>query len=1023
MRLLVILCLLLAVLYAGAQTDSCDRLRHKIEGFARRDGENGAGLQTTVVIQVFGKNSCFAVDSTVSIYVNEYYRANKRRRSDWEGLWPRAGWVLASILAFLAIFKDALKKKLVEVFGAVFRYLQRRLGGTRFSNWMALKHYRAALVQQYKMVHIPFRPTKPLDMEQVFIPLRSQGQGEAIELKGLSGEYCKLVVSGPPGSGKSMLCKHLAYQYGTGKTDVVTILVELHRLNDPGLSVLSVIQDVLERNAFTHVGIFLERSLKQGRLFILFDGFDEVNASERGRVALMIKDFIQRYRCGRFIITCRSTVYRHEFAEVTERILELAPFNSHEIRRYLQAWEREMPTGKSINALCSILRDRPQLMNLATNPLMLTIISYLYTDTPYTLPHSRGEFYQIATEVLLNQWHGEINRYRGIDKALLLQRLALMSQDNRQLGSDRRIMDYEKVIAGIREVLSSLDHVSLNGQEILDEIVERSGLLIKVDGGAYLQFAHLTMQEYFAAKALVADVDGLLRRYCGDPDSWRESVKLWCGITNDASYLISRIFEIDEVLALDCLAEANAVSAELVEKIVGCSFQKLDNRRADQETIAKAFGAVASDVRERGKTIFRLLVEKLRRKQPDHHRIAVIRALSYTYLPAAAAAMAPYFEGYPVVREAYLLMDEIAIPSIVNLVNAGFIDALSGLRNMRTPKAALALVRFIWENGPVAATAALFLAEMLQDRVIEDVLRSWIPMPEDRVKGRVEWAWGAFKEPDGSALPMIAGRIVYVIYGNGSWLALLLKMEEPPLFRTMRLDPRIVIPVLIQWRIARKMPGTLLYRTNDVLADGTVQRYWIDRMGQYYDDRDALGYLLNSLLPFIQLSDEKGILHFGEVSPAHWTGLRAASGLPRVKREMVAFFVVCYLVVVIGMICMARVGIHFSIWKVMVLGLLVPLVSGSCYTMLVTPLSSPFLMRWRHVQAEPLVWLGQALGVAYSWLVLVCVFIVKFAVVRWLAVACVLLAFTMLGLWMWRLMLMARAENPLRKILKGWVEE
>src|SRR5579872_62743 len=86
--------------------------------------------------------------------------------------------------------------------------------------------------------------------------------------------------------------------------------------------------------------------------------------------------------------------------------------------------------GKSVEQLMKALRERPSIMLLARNPLMLTIIAWLYTDTPVELPHSRAEFYGKSTALLLGDWHAERNEYSMPAKQHVLRDLALLLQDN-----------------------------------------------------------------------------------------------------------------------------------------------------------------------------------------------------------------------------------------------------------------------------------------------------------------------------------------------------------------------------------------------------------------------------------------------------------------------------------------------------------------------------------------------------------------------------------------------------------------
>ena len=132
------------------------------------------------------------------------------------------------------------------------------------------------------------------------------------------------------------------------------------------------------RNDFPKAESFVSNNLEQGKLLLLFDGLDEVSSSERGRVVLSIKDFMDRNENCRVIITCRTAVYKKEFANTADRTLEIVEFNDQQITQFLQSWEGEMASrGKSIEQLMLTLHDRPRIMALARNPLLLTIITYL----------------------------------------------------------------------------------------------------------------------------------------------------------------------------------------------------------------------------------------------------------------------------------------------------------------------------------------------------------------------------------------------------------------------------------------------------------------------------------------------------------------------------------------------------------------------------------------------------------------------------------------------------------------------
>jgi len=221
-------------------------------------------------------------------------------------------------------------------------------------------------------------------MRQVYVPLKVAGTTDSnqIDAYWAVAGHRRLMVTGPPGSGKSMLCKYIALTYAEGRlADLpdrpITVLLELHRLNDPKPSVEEHLAAELARNDFPHAERFVSQCLKQGALMLLLDGLDEVNSSERRRVVQQIKDLLDEHEKCRAVITCRTAVYRGEFADTADQTLEIVEFSDQQIRRFLRSWEPDMPEDKSIEQLMQTLHDRPRIMALARNPLLLTIIAYL----------------------------------------------------------------------------------------------------------------------------------------------------------------------------------------------------------------------------------------------------------------------------------------------------------------------------------------------------------------------------------------------------------------------------------------------------------------------------------------------------------------------------------------------------------------------------------------------------------------------------------------------------------------------
>ena len=421
----------------------------------------------------------------------------------------------------------------------------------------------------------------------------------------------------------------------------------------------------------------------------MLDGLDEVNSNVRDKVIRLIKNLLDTYEKCPVIITCRSAVYHNEFVKVVDQTLEIVEFSDRQIRNFLKAWEPELPPEKSIEQLIFTLRDRPQIMALARNPLLLTIIAYLYADTSFVLPHSRALFYEEAVTHLLKLRDEERqipNQFEAIHKRRVLQKLALFAQDNASLQErDRRNIEYEQVLEQIRVLLPSLNlNPEQYTQVLLNEIVDRSNLLIPIDGGQRYQFSHLTLQEYFAAEALSNQEQELVRRFKQDTATWRETVKLWCGLAGNKTSLISQVYQHDALTGFECLAEAKEVDQELADEIIN-SFKQQLSKAIDDDNLAKAFGTVAADLRprSRGKSVFEFLATSLNNNSNLLNQKASAKALSFTNLPQAAKILA---EGYKrnkeygetisnedqencleSIRDALIRMGNLAVPHLAKL--------------------------------------------------------------------------------------------------------------------------------------------------------------------------------------------------------------------------------------------------------------------------------------------------------------------------------------------------------------------
>jgi AAA+ ATPase superfamily predicted ATPase len=681
----------------------------QIEKRAKQDAENDEikTPQTEFAIKLYQQECPNLKPSRIGeIYDTAFQERREAKKKDLrELLKPENGWVAAIVLFLILIFKDTLTKWVSNFFEAVVNQIYGKLSGIPLLRGVALNRYREELKNKHQNFKISFRPNRLLKLKDIYVPLKVTGTNDTdfIDAFQAVAKYRRLVVKGSPGSGKTMLLKYIALCYADGRwsslfneLQCIPILLELHRLSSSEKTVQEHLEDAFDRDGFPNAKHFVSESLDKGKLLLLFDGLDEVNSNSRERVVNEIKNLLDMYLKCPVIITCRTAVYRDEFHELVENTLEVAEFNDQQIRNFLAPWQPDMPADKSVEQLIRTLHDRPRIMDLARNPLMLTIIAYLYADTPVELPHSRAEFYRKATDILLEQWHQERNQFQGRDKKLILQHLALFFQDHaNQQRQDRRSIDWKTVESEVKKILPNLNfQPETDTKLILKEIVERSGLLLRIDGGERYQFTDLTLQEFFAASKLRDNVDGLVSRFKTDPNTWRETLKLWCGIAEDSTQLIIEVRTVDPVVAFECLADAQKVDSTLASEIID-SFKSQLGINGNEDIVNHAFASVAADNRRRT-DVFTFLKETLENtSETTPRRKAAADALSMTNLPIAAEILANQYNYFPEVRPLLVRMGDLAVPQLQLLAQTGVADTLDELKTIGTPLAISTLTSLI----------------------------------------------------------------------------------------------------------------------------------------------------------------------------------------------------------------------------------------------------------------------------------------------------------------------------------------
>jgi predicted NACHT family NTPase len=377
--------------------------------------------------------------------------------------------------------------------------------------------------------------------------------------------YSKLMILGKPGAGKTTFMKRLAILCNRGEfqSQRVPIFVSLKEFADVETqpSLLTYIDRQWSEFGVTTAAKTL---LSAGYGFVLLDGLDEVREEDNKRVLKEIKNFTRLYRNCQIVITCRIAAWEYKFESFTE--VEVADFDEDQIAEFINKWFQTKGKPLTADRMLSKLKSRQPVMELATNPLLLTLLCLIFGNGS-DFPTNRSELYKEGLDVLLKKWDAkrDIDRHQIYKKLSLRRKEDLLSQlafDTFDRGEyffkqstiERYITEYIRNIPG---TATDEEALQLDSEAVLRSIMAQHGLLVERAKGIF-SFSHLTFHEYFAAKRIVDSSiaqgnEGFLRLAKNvTTKRWREVFFLVVEMLPDASGCLLTIKqEIDGLLAGD----------------------------------------------------------------------------------------------------------------------------------------------------------------------------------------------------------------------------------------------------------------------------------------------------------------------------------------------------------------------------------------------------------------------------------------------------------------------------------------
>lgn len=380
-------------------------------------------------------------------------------------------------------------------------------------------------------------------------------------------KYPKLMVLGKPGSGKTTFLKYVAIQciLGECQADRVPIFITFKDFAQTEQHT-SLLEYIIKQFSTYGVedSVVVQQLLIQGKMLILLDGLDEVKKTDSQRVLQEVQNFYTQFPGNHFLITCRIAAWEYNFAQFTE--VEIADFDDAQIATFATQWFQAKDPVKAERFVQKLKANKP-ILELATNPLLLTLLCLVFEESA-DFCSNRFDLYEEGLAVVLRKWDAQRNIEREqVYKELSIRHkedlLSQIAQETFKRGDyfftqqeiEQHIRDY---IRNFPSASADPEALQRDSQAVLKSLEVQHGLLVERARGIY-SFSHLTFQEYFTARAIVASanpqaLETALRHLVTQVTDkrWREVFLLTANMLRNAEYLLQLMKQqIDGLVAED----------------------------------------------------------------------------------------------------------------------------------------------------------------------------------------------------------------------------------------------------------------------------------------------------------------------------------------------------------------------------------------------------------------------------------------------------------------------------------------
>lgn len=418
--------------------------------------------------------------------------------------------------------------------------------------------YREKIVEKYSKVElfgsgVKERYIRRYDISSAYVELNcidGDEYSDEIELSDVFTYKNVVWIKGEAGCGKTTFLRWVAvcaakneYEKIRNIRNTMPIVISLRNVVWP-LNLQNIVNNVTAPYGNNCPDGWINELIKSKRVILLFDGFDEISQKRREDTYSFVVDLVEKNSDIKVLMTARNSV--NDLLEFDSAYFEIMPMKIDNIKKFITYWHDavlrkdaiipDQEIGKLCQKLICKIIESKALKSLAKNPLLCAMICALnFTNDEY-LPDDKMQLYEKCCEMLMdardNQREISSSIYENVPKLDYVKKRRIFEElsywmMNGGVSSEYKcnVVEFLRHLMKDTNIFSDNNEKSYNPENILDYLIERSGIIREPEDGV-IDFVHKTFMEFLAVKAVCRNCawNVLVKEACNE--NWMETITM-----------------------------------------------------------------------------------------------------------------------------------------------------------------------------------------------------------------------------------------------------------------------------------------------------------------------------------------------------------------------------------------------------------------------------------------------------------------------------------------------------------------